>query len=505
MANEQNDERKHLRWLIYALLIALALGQAAGKILAVNSVDRLLLEQRRISQAVERFRQSQQEKGIQGDKLDQLVAKKQAEYEERLKLQRPFLSANDRSRWMSIRALAEYGDFEIERFFEEPTWDTIDMVQHPGRDGALHLYSSKPTLLSVLLTGPYWLVIQSTGMTLGTHPYEVGRFLLLLINGGALCTLMIASAAIIERIGEGDFGRIFAVGCLSHATMLSAFMPVLNNHLIAAALTAVVCYLWIRLQSSEQTHIGVSFLAGIAAGLLAASELPALVLAGVVTLVLSAARFKETLLGYLPGLLIMAGLFFATNYWAHNTIYPPYAFRSTTNSEANWYKFEYTVNGKTRQSYWHQPRGVDRGEKSPKVYAFHSLVGHHGLFSITPVWLLSVVGGSLLLMRSGSQRTLAWITLFVTLACLIFYLGTRPQQDRNYGGMTSGFRWLFWLAPLWAALLPAAAERMKTSRLGLAVCLVLVGLSVMSASYPTWNPWTHPWLYIWLEHLGFDL
>src|SRR5262249_17883362 len=52
----------------------------------------------------------------------------------------------------------------------------------------------------------------------------------------------------------------------------------------------------------------------------------------------------------------------------------------------NWYDYE--------GSYW-QPknlRGIDRGEASLLIYAFHVLIGHHGLFSLTPIWLLSVIG-----------------------------------------------------------------------------------------------------------------
>src|SRR5690606_6684376 len=90
-----------------------------------------------------------------------------------MRLQRPFLSANDRSRWMAIRAIAENGNHEIDPFLQEPTWDTIDMVQHVGRDGERHQYSSKPPLLMVLIAGPYWVLMQLTGTTLGESPYEL--------------------------------------------------------------------------------------------------------------------------------------------------------------------------------------------------------------------------------------------------------------------------------------------------------------------------------------------
>jgi hypothetical protein len=35
------------------------------------------------------------------------------------------------------------------------------------------------------------------------------------------------------------------------------------------------------------------------------------------------------------------------------------------------------------------------------------------------------------------------------------------------------------------------------------VALVLLGLSVFSVAYPSWNPWTHPWPYAWMESAGW--
>jgi hypothetical protein len=100
---------------------------------------------------------------------------------------------------------------------------------------------------------------------------------------------------------------------------------------------------------------------------------------------------------------------------------------------------------------------------------------------------------------------LALLIAAVSLACLVFYL-SRPLAHRNYGGMTSGFRWMFWLAPLWIVAMVPAADRMANSRVWRAIALVLLAFSVLSASYPTWNPWTYPWLTnlgIYLGWVGF--
>ena len=69
--------------------------------------------------------------------------------------------------------------------------------------------------------------------------------------------------------------------------------------------------------------------------------------------------------------------------------------------------------------------------------------------------------------------------------------------------MTSGFRWVFWLAPLWATAAVKAADGLSVSRVGRGVAMVLLGLSVVSVAYPTWNPWTQPWIEQWLIHAGW--
>ncbi len=44
-------------------------------------------------------------------------------------------------------------------------------------------------------------------------------------------------------------------------------------------------------------------------------------------------------------------------------------------------------------SYWTKPRpGVDAGEPSRLKYAFQLTIGHHGIFSLTPIWCLVPFG-----------------------------------------------------------------------------------------------------------------
>jgi hypothetical protein len=102
----------------------------------------------------------------------------------------------------------------------------------------------------------------------------------------------------------------------------------------------------------------------------------------------------------------------------------------------------------------------------------------------------------------STRRELAIGVAAMTVICLVFYVGFRPQDDRNYGGMTSGFRWMFWFTPLWIVTMIPAADRLSHSIRGQVLAAVLLTFSVLSASYPTWNPWVHPWLYNWMVECG---
>ncbi|MDH3718904.1 MAG: hypothetical protein OES79_12355, partial [Planctomycetota bacterium] len=188
-----------LRWAIYWLLIALAAGQMTGRILAVNSVDLNKLQAYRVNVELNKTRGKLTEQGFADDPLKEKLARRRAELEAKLQVERPFLSSNDRSRWLTIRALVEDGTYAIDQIVTDPAqhrrWNTIDMVKH-DQWGEPHLYSSKPTLLPTLLAGEYWLVRQLTGWTLAEQPFEVVRLMLITINVLPMIVLFVCIAAL---------------------------------------------------------------------------------------------------------------------------------------------------------------------------------------------------------------------------------------------------------------------------------------------------------------------
>ena len=81
--------------------------------------------------------------------------------------------------------------------------------------------------------------------------------------------------------------------------------------------------------------------------------------------------------------------------------------------------------------------------------------------------------------------------------CVLFYVGFRPLGDRNYGGVASGFRWLFWLTPIWLLAMAPATDWVAEKRWRRTIGLALLALAVLSVQLPADNPWVHPWLYEW--------
>ena len=181
------------------------------------------------------------------------------------------------------------------------------------------------------------------------------------------------------------------------------------------------------------------------------------------------------------------------------------------------------------KSYWlpGNKKGVDLGEPDRWAYLLHFTIGHHGLLSLTPIWLWSILGGLIWLAKGKkaldnspdyrcesmetnqlqglkrwvlSEHGIAAAMMLVTLACAIFYT-TRDIEDRNYGGVSSGFRWLFWMIPGWIWLAIPAIDRSASKPFWRGLVYLAIALGIIAAVIPWANPWSHPWPYrilIWL-------
>ena len=214
-------------------------------------------------------------------------------------------------------------------------------------------------------------------------------------------------------------------------------------------------------------------------------------------------RRGQTLLAFCPPRWWWLAAFFGTNWIAHDSLRPPYVHRSETDPTDNWYDYTYVRDGRVRDSYWRNPQGVDRGEPSMAVYTLHA-TGRppRHLFAHADLAAEHLGAGAWLWRRrpdgaraGGDDRH----PVDGLPGVLPVPAAGRPQLRRHDQRLP-----LDVLVRAAVAGGDAAGGRSPGDLArGRGVALVLLALSVMSASYPTWNPWTHPWLWNFLSYLGW--
>ncbi len=439
----------------------------------------------------------------------------------------PLFGSNDRSRWATVCALVDDGTFAIGRrdlrtlyasavaplgqrdplqaavlasagysvrvssdtgIIFEDGWQSVDKVLDPS---TMQYYSSKPPLLSVLIAGLYWLLKLVTGWTFTarvsgqpTHANEIVRTLLLLVNGVPFAVYLWQLARIVETWGRTDWGRLYVLAGGAFGTLVLSFLITLNNHTVG---TFAVVFAWLSLlRIADGSCVWYHFVsAGFFAAFAAANELPALAFTAAVLCLLLWRHPRRALLLAVPPALVVAIAFFAANYAVLGTWRVAY-----TQTDSVWYQYE--------GSHWRTPppeqlklkRGIDwarRAEREgPTMYAVHVLVGHHGVFSLTPIWLLAAAA-----MVRGLRRLrfrdpaappapdLPWFVQPLGLALSVVVIGFYLYSTDNYGGWTNGLRWLMWLTPIWLTCMLPLADRLAEHRWGRAGICAAGGVGIL--------------------------
>jgi len=394
------------------------------------------------------------------------------------------LSVNDGSRWDTVWSLVERGTYII----DEAPWQTIDKVKREG-----HFYSSKPALLPTIVAGEYWLVKKAFGWKLPERADSVVHLTLFLINILPLCLMVWLYAGFLDRYVADYWWRAFWLVAAAFGTYLTSYTITFNNHSIAAAsaffaLWAVwqIVQRWGGAGEVGEAERGECWwhyaLAGFFSAFCVCNEQPSGLFALALFGYLLSRRPKATLLWFVPAAAVPTVAFFVTQYLSTGGFLPVYLYRHT-----ELYHYE--------GSYWNEPKGIDAISEPKHIYLFHMLFGHHGVFSLTPLFLFSLV--SVILYFRGYIRELGllhWLAAVLTVLIAAFYVKT----TNNYGGMCNGFRWMFWLIPLWLLVAPLGVKQYGDDRGARFLALVCLAVSVVSMAYAFRQPWSRPWLHQWL-------
>jgi len=399
----------------------------------------------------------------------------------------PMYGANDRSRWCTVWSLVERGTYQIDEIIEEPGWNTIDKGRFKD-----HFYSSKPPFLSTIVAGIYWAVKRTCGLDLLGQTHETVHAILVIINWLPWIVALGLLAAIGERYAATDWSRIFLVVAAAGGTFLTTFLTTFNNHTIAACAVVFALYPLLRIVNDGRRDGWLFALAGFWGAFAACSEIPAALLGVFLFLILVRQSPRQVVCWFIPAALVPLAFFFYTNWLCTESLLPFYANFGAPND--TFYKYVY----QGKPSYWMNPSPQDVGESSPLKYLFHCTFGHHGIFSLSPIFLLTIAGWCRL-GKPSALRIVGWLSLVLTVCVLAFYLGR--TQSYNYGGNTSGLRWAFWLIPLWLLALVPALDAWGDRRWVRITSALLLAISVFSASVPHNTPWQPPWIKNLLDRL----
>lgn len=505
------------------------------------------------------------------------------------------LEANDISRWCTVWALVERGTYSIDdcpwqsrtqdKVFRRDPWQTGEGSGKPGEtaEPPKRFYSSKPPMLPTLIAGMLYPFRQIAGkpidyetatpriarnvrvedaaapggsrvelQTPDPHKWSLHvvylKPVLIVLNVLPLGLMLVRYRRFLDAGGHADWPWLASLAGFAFGTYLTVFASTLNNHLVAAWSAFFAFSAMIRAVNDDSESRLPFLAAGFFSSFCACNELPAASLTALVGLVLLVKSPRGALTAFVPAAAIPAAVFFACQYAALGTWVPAYA-------EFGGEAYEYPG------SYWTTPLDLDYFDKHPEprsVYLTHMLVGHHGVFSLSPIFVFAMVGMAarmggrkgralglavataavvaigilwrirkdgaidlakmdwalwlvplwplLLLPRpardEGRNRGLcvgAWATFVLSLVVIGFY----GYKTNNYGGSTQGLRWLFWLIPLWVTFLPdgfrGGANCLTQRRLG----YLALAMSFVSVGYGIRSPWTHPWILDALDRLGW--
>jgi hypothetical protein len=387
-------------------------------------------------------------------------------------------SGNPASRLAAIEALVDHGDWSInDSVFR---YQTVDKVRIEGR-----FYSSKPPVYPLVGAVAYSALERFGGPSFAEDERTPLFWLRLWLHVlPFLVGVLVAGRFLRGRIGS-DWVWALGLATFALGTFVFGYSATINNHAPAALLLLAAWTGAYRLrQGSGEARwwswLGVGFCAALAVAL----DFGAGAFAVGLALYLTLSPARRGMGWFLLGAAVPILIHFHLTHRLMGSFAPAYL-------RPELYHYP--------GSYWLNPGDFDALSESRWRYALQALVGHHGLFSMTPIFLLAIPG-TIAMWRRPARRADALLIAAVTTATVLVYLVRGPH---NYGGTASGMRWFIVLVPpLWLAAVELLDRRGgKRWRTMAFVLLAAIG-AVHALQAVWWGPWrVSPWN-LWLRDLG---
>lgn len=382
-----------------------------------------------------------------------------------------YVNDNGFSRLATVYALVHQGTWFLDApggVTENPFAPlTVDKVKVGD-----HFLSSKPPFMPLCMAGVYWVISSVSGLSFEHQPdWKLLVRMLTVIFG----ILPYAAGLVFFALTLRDYiasprVRLALLVALAFGTEYAAFAPQLINHVPGTSFCLGATYFGLGLATGKHAPVPWRFVSfGALGGLAHTFELPLTVFVAVLGLALLWRFPRETMLwgglGMLPPVLGQAAVLYS------NTGLPfPVQLRKEL------YLFE--------NSPWRAPVGIDGLNEPKALYAFHLLIGRHGVFSLFPILLFGLAAWCTAAYRALPLRGAILASGFCVAVLFAYYI----KGTDNYGGAAYGFRWGIGAMPM---LLLMAAPLLDTLRNRFAWGVVFAALMV--SAYSWWECYRNPW------------
>ena len=381
-------------------------------------------------------------------------------------------NANTGSRYATIESLVDYGTYWIDQSRYIFTIDKYKVGPH--------YISSKPPMLPTIGAGVYWLYENTTGRGIRKFEGEVVRTVSLFTGGLCHLLFLVCFYRLCVLLLKRDVAILMAMAGACFAYLGVAYATAINNHSTAAGLAVCGLYLACAIRHGQKKKWWHWPAAGFVLGLLPTIDLPCLAISGLLFLYLLAYDWKKTLLWFLPAMLPCLIAHLWMTYYVSGSFRPFYF-----NSELKTFK----------GFHWKNPGDIDGLHEPKYLYTFNMLLGHHGLFSMTPLYFF----GLWELLRSLRHRRLLGESL-VCLVSLGVFLAFFIVRTHNYGGWCVGMRWLVPLMPMLLLYFGLWIDRIRVTRLLWVLVLSAFMVSCFNVQDGLTSPFQFSVWHNWLEN-----
>lgn len=384
-----------------------------------------------------------------------------------------FINANSASRLAAVEAIVDYGTFAIGNSVFSRTPDIIRWEEN--------YYSSKPPLLSVIASVPYWAYKKITGLKFANAPRRATRFMHWIMGAVPhLVMLYVFYLFLSEWVASR---RAVTFGFLSAAigSLGLGYATTFNNLTTAGLMVLASFFIAFRIRNKGLTGWGAAAASGMLAGLAASFDVAAIFFVVSFGLYLAPVRRPYARPAYVLGALIPLSINWMLTYIISGSIVP---------YQARWEEL-YLYPG----SYWLTATGLDGLTEPKPLYIFHMLIGHHGLIAMTPLYGLGFwsIGRSVLKRDERSAEAMA--IGIPSLALILFYL----FFTRNYGGECVGFRWFLTAAPVVFLFVGSWIESSRWRWPHKLLFVVVLAVSAVNAWDAVRSPWKQSaWHTLWV-------